>query len=54
MNNFNIESFQPVVVENFLSAEHVKNVINDFQNKINRCIFLQQPLHYDHQNQTCY
>jgi hypothetical protein len=38
MNSFNIESFQPVVVENFLSAEHVKNVINDFQNKINNNI----------------
>ena len=35
MNNFDITSFQPVVVKKFLSAEHIKNIIDDFQNKIN-------------------
>lgn len=35
MNNFDITSFQPVVVEKFLSVEHIKNIIDDFQNKIN-------------------
>jgi len=34
MNNFDMENFESIVVKNFLSEEHIKNIINDFQNKI--------------------
>lgn len=34
MNNFDIKNFEPVVVNNFLSEEHIKNIIEEFYNKI--------------------
>lgn len=34
MNNFDMENFESIVVKNFLSEEHIKNIIDDFQNKI--------------------
>jgi hypothetical protein len=35
MSNLNIESFQSTVIKNFLSEEHIKNIIDNFYNKMN-------------------
>jgi hypothetical protein len=49
MNNFDIENFEPIVVKNFLSEEHIKNIIDEFYGKINNNITNKKKKYFDFQ-----
>jgi hypothetical protein len=47
MNNFDIASFAPTVVDNFLPKEYVEQIVKEFEDKINDNIKNNKNKYYD-------